>query len=316
MSRLPQYRRMKRKCLPILAALVSVGFCATLTCAQSVPAANPVSGLPALGQARAEYLRRLRQCVIQDPDSPLLHKDLFSLLDNRHISDDRAWALAVIGQLPADSRSRPKLKPEWYHRFTPLVVRGLEDEDEHVRTAALSALGNFGQYARSAVPKIAEFLEQTDTDVALRAAQALGKLGPDAEGAVPSLLALLGKGPSPSTDVLLEPEAAAQALGQIGPAAKAAIPALVQAARNNTGEYRLQSAVALEKIDPGNEAAWEALRQSLKADTEAVRRQTVIALEQFAPRAREKVVPLLQEATVDPDWEVSSSAKSALTRVK
>lgn len=266
-----------------------------------------------LVEAKMEFQRQLRQWLIDNPNDAMARKELLSLLHNQYIADDRSYAVEVIGHLPADNRSRPKLEEEYYRIFFPLLVKTLNDEDYYVRRAAIDALGNFGIYAKEAVPKIAEFLKHIDKDISLHAARALGEIGLSADAAVPALIEALKKGPHASGTWV--GEAAANALGEIGLAAKAAIPSLTHAAKTSHGEYRLRSVEALAKIDPGNADALAAFEDVFRTEEMPIRRSTANTLGILTKGKLlkpEMSVPILKRALGDKDWQVQQAAESAL----
>jgi HEAT repeat protein len=166
---------------------------------------------------------------------------------------ERRQAAAMLGAIG------PKAKPA-----VESLVRLLDDDDEQVREAGMTALEKIGTNAAEAVPDLTLILEGKGKTASgpwlLQAARVLGKVGPSARTAVPALTACLkdrhielarqaclvlgglGKDAAPAVPALIdilknrEParDAAANALGMIGPAAKQAVPTLVATLQSTT----------------------------------------------------------------------------------
>jgi HEAT repeat protein len=183
-------------------------------------------------------------------------------------NEDRRQAALVLGAIG------PKAKPA-----VDTLVRLLDDDDELVREAGMTALEQLGPQAAEAVPDLTLILEgkgrTAEGPWLVKAARVLGKIGPSAHAAVPALsvclvdrhiwvvreaclvLGGMGKDAAPAVPNLInvlknrEParDAAAHALGSIGPAAKQAVPTLI-ATLMGTSKQDLRDAckVALTKI--------------------------------------------------------------------
>jgi HEAT repeat protein len=67
----------------------------------------------------------------------------------------------------------------------------LKDDDDRVRTNALSGLQVLGTAAAPAVPQLIDALKDKDDNNRFRSALVLGRIGPAAKDAVPALTAAL-----------------------------------------------------------------------------------------------------------------------------
>jgi hypothetical protein len=191
-------------------------------------------------------------------------------------------AISALGEIGvADERVLPALvsalkdQGRWSVRnIGHSVGFYLRSEDVLIRQHAASALGEFGQDAKEAVPALIEMLN--DERVAVRAdvARALNKIEPDvvAKVAVPALIVGLTdenlSGRTKSVDVL----------GEIGPNAKAAVPTLIVLLENEDNRLRSTAANALGRIGPPASDAVPELIKLLKDDDAYVRSSSVDAL--------------------------------------
>src|SRR5262249_46388887 len=123
----------------------------------------------------------------------------------------------------------------------PALLGVFSDRDLRVRRRAIWAGGQFGPYARKAVPALRAAPEGTKT--AVDAPRARGNLGADAEAALPDLIASLKR-----KDVRLR-NAIAYALGHIGPRHRDVIPTLLDLVReSNEAPVRLAATYSLGRI--------------------------------------------------------------------
>jgi HEAT repeat protein len=126
----------------------------------------------------------------------------------------------------------------------------LKDEkvDANLRTSAISALGNFGEAAKSYIPDILAILkdEKADANVRNGAALALGNFGEAAKSYIPDILAIL-KDEKADANVRA---GAASALGNFGEAAKSYIPDILAFLKNEKvdANVRGNAASALENF--------------------------------------------------------------------
>jgi HEAT repeat protein len=104
----------------------------------------------------------------------------------------------------------------------PVFGRAMRDRNALVRRAAIEAIAEYGEPAKSAVPSLVESL-QRDEDQAVRAAAvtALMRFGPDAKAAVPDLIEMIM---NPKGD----PQTTTKILAAIGRDAAPAVPALLE----------------------------------------------------------------------------------------
>jgi hypothetical protein len=187
---------------------------------------------------------------------------------SRKLQDPRARGAEMLGK----SRSQTGI---------PLLVAALRDPDSQVRSAAATALGNYGPQAESAIPSLIAALDDEDWFVGCQAGEALGTmrglqtrvlpplvahfsdnrdlyrrwcavkaiggLGPEAAPAVPKLMAQL-KADDPNVR-----SAACETLGSIGPAAVDAIPTLTIALNDPNQWVRKAAKEALPKVQAASE---------------------------------------------------------------
>jgi HEAT repeat protein len=117
-----------------------------------------------------------------------------------------------------------------------------EDDNENVRTSALTFVRHYGAAAAPAVGSLTRALKTGDARTQLLAIQALYVIGAKAKAAVPGLTAALA---SPEAEVRI---AAAQALGRFGRDAAAATKALVEALNDANVAVRQAASEALLAI--------------------------------------------------------------------
>jgi HEAT repeat protein len=104
----------------------------------------------------------------------------------------------------------------------PALIKALEDEDNHVRSATARAIARMGPRATTAIPALTRALTDADVNVPGAAARALGAIGPDAAPSVPALRKALGDKSQTLSRY------AAIALGGIGPGAREALPEVLE----------------------------------------------------------------------------------------
>lgn len=120
-----------------------------------------------------------------------------------------------------------------------VIVELLKHEDNDIRYAAATALGNLGRDAKSAVPALVKSLKDRDEEVRLAAASALGEMKTDAKEAIPSLKELC------KDENLRIRRTAVRSLGKMGPAA---IPALAIMVKDKDRQVRIILASALAEM--------------------------------------------------------------------
>ena len=138
----------------------------------------------------------------------------------------------------ASGPSPETLDPEMYK-----IIHDLGSESEDVREAAFEALVNIGP---EAIPALTQALrEDEDEDVRWAVVTVLGEIEPEAVEAIPALIQALEKDKDEWVRM-----AAAEALGEMGPDAVLAIPALIQALGDESAQVRAYVALALGWIGP------------------------------------------------------------------
>ena len=194
------------------------------------------TAIPALGQALKDEHESIRVnavyslAAIGEPaintliDEMDAGKDAFEKERILHISE-AAYALAAMGK-PA----------------VPALKALLTDEREHMRGAAIFALGDMGPLATDAVDAIVPLLDSDDHLMQRIVITALGLIKQPADQIVPALARLLDNS-IPETGHIV-----AQALTRIGPDAGAAVPALTRALHRHGAYARAWSTEALARI--------------------------------------------------------------------
>ncbi|MHC4405315.1 MAG: M56 family metallopeptidase, partial [Planctomycetota bacterium] len=139
-----------------------------------------------------------------------------------------------------------------HNDLVPELTEMLKDPKARVRICAVTALGNMGPKAKSAVPALVDAMK--DDETLCLAEDALEKMGPAAKAAVPGLTEILG-----GTD-LGASHCAARVLAAIGPDAREAVPALIACLqRRNDPWGQLSLCTSLATLDPKSSQAIEAL---------------------------------------------------------
>jgi HEAT repeat protein len=211
-------------------------------------------------------------------------------------SRDRLRAAYALGDLKSEAALAP-------------LGKAVEDDNEEVRSAAVSALRKFGAKAAPAVPALIRALSDRSHPVRAEAAEALAHIGPTAKPAVRALMDAL------SDD---EPDVrwlAAMALGAIGPEAKRAERILTATLQDDQPQVRVQAACALGRINPDQIGAitTRLVREMQNGDS-AIRASAIGCLTVFGPRAKAAVDPLIK-ALKDSDAMVRVVAASALSEI-
>jgi HEAT repeat protein len=130
------------------------------------------------------------------------------------------WGSArILGRFAM--RAKEKKNEGFFERYADSVVAGLtallnDREDSSVRITAVSALEQYGETAKKAVPHLARVINRGDKDYILAILHTLQAIGTDAAAALPNVAWLLSDRSQPSS-VRVE---AAQTLGRFGELAK------------------------------------------------------------------------------------------------
>lgn len=230
--------------------------------------------------------------------------------------EDRKHGAKAVGALAG---LRPKLTPDQISSIVvPALIKGLQGSNAAVRReAALSFCQEFTGAATPAVPALIGVLEDRAEAVNASpvAAEALGKIGPAAAEAIPSLLRVL-------ENTKLESEwledgsvraRAAQAIGRIGIKDPQVRKQVEKALADDSPYVRAMSAQALLDNNCEGSAATRILAGLMKAEDVGVRRFALQVIEGLKSMPESLQEPL-KGALNDPDSEVASAARAALSR--
>jgi HEAT repeat protein len=232
----------------------------------------------------------------------------------------QAAAMALGARGPTGAKSIPVLKtaladPEFDVRFAaagalvliglgdrntdptplPVLVEGLQRNDQLVQLQAIANLLLTGSAAKSVLPELRKLLADHKPAVRLETALALIHIDPkNAADAVPALVEALKSDPDQSA------VRAAKAAGELGPIAKDTVPELVKLLSAKNLSLRLEAASAVARIDSAQvPQATEALVALLKEPkNRAFRFRALTALQQIGPGAK-AALPVLTELLKD-----------------
>jgi HEAT repeat protein len=147
--------------------------------------------------------------------------------------------------------------------FLPNIIDRLDDKCGTVVAAAAETLGNFGEPAKAAIPRLRSIATGSTHFARLQSALALHKIDPSTNIAIPALIEMLA-GPREIFETFddddrltwrecptseYEQAQAARALGSIGSAAELALPALRTAAQSNHDRLKTAALEAIDKIE-------------------------------------------------------------------
>ena len=322
--------------------------------------------IPALMKAVHDRFATVRDQAIASLSKINLESTITVLIRNLEDNDDRVRNSAARGistlidrfEMPPDlkqhvftSLAKAAQNRSWFVRSTvmasigelapadvvvPILIAGLEDEEEEVRQDAAialqcfgeeaepavphlirafwhgielyatSALGSIGPGAAAAVPRLLEALERGEEDLRGRAAEAIGEIG--SEAAVPALIEFLQR---PEGGLR---QSAAEALQCLGSVAKTAVPTLKITLEDSQPDVRAAAARALGEIEWDNPEIAHLLIPLLQAAEPQVRASAAYAL-QLMGKAAEPAVPALIARLQDESDRVSQSAAKALAEV-
>ncbi len=122
------------------------------------------------------------------------------------------------------------------------LIDALDDLNTEVRRAAVVSLGQLGERAAPAVPKLRRLLDDSSPDDWWDLLPIIAEIGPGAADLVPDLVGLLD-------ETHFRRYSAARALGEIGPAAEEAVPALVAYLEDRDMTFRAEVAKTLWQIN-------------------------------------------------------------------
>jgi HEAT repeat protein len=238
--------------------------------------------------------------------------DVGALLGGPH-AGTAAWVLSTWG---------PESQP-----FIPELIGALNSRDELTRRNAVKALGNIGEPAGAAVPRLLPLLQTSDPLFKAYIAFALWQIE-RSELAVPTLMGILEQEfDSLQNDSQYACSVAAESLGQIGATASAASAILHKALKHKSLYVRVHAAYSLWQISRNVDKALAILIQELGSSEAA---QTVMqCLAEMGPLAR-SAVPHLQRIVeseervvefgstddwIDKDEEYLERAQKTLQRI-
>ena len=167
------------------------------------------------------------------------------------------------------------LGPSAGQTSVPVLTEALSDPDPQVRAAAAEALGNIGQVAAPALPKLYVLLRDVDADVRRKTVEALPNIARDT-----SMIGLLIGALSDSAPEVRR--SAVTALGALGTPTDRVIEALAHALTDSWAAVRAAAALALAQIGPAARASRTALLAARRDSNAQVRRVAEDALRRIA----------------------------------
>lgn len=255
-------------------------------------------------------------------------------------------SLGSIEVLTAEQRVHiPRIIADIGPAAIPVLLHHLDDPYEHVRGAAVGALGHLG--AAEAVPALVGLGNDPSEWVRQRLAESLGQLGAAEKGAVPQKVPIRPRrsvgiwlrrafgrnrkaAPVPSVDprelavsalrrLLADPSAsvrtrAAEALGQVGPGAAAAAADLIGSLRDADEGFRCRAAEALGRLGDPAAGTVSALVGLLEDPSPPLRVSAAGALGALGPAASD-AVPALMALLQETDESVRQAAAAALGQI-
>jgi HEAT repeat protein len=241
--------------------------------------------VPALTQLAADPRPEIRHEAILalgaiGPDAAPAVPALVKALDDKLVDQAAAFALGLIGTMPADAQAKlrtmindpdqvlrvtaiwalakPHKDNQAYMRWaTEALVIFLKHPDARIRKAAASALGDLQPPPEITMPIVDAAFKDADDKVVAHAVEAIAGLGPKV---VPGLIRAL-------RFERIRPRVA-ELLGEMGPAAAPAVEALTGLLGDKNPETRKQAAIALAKIGPASKPAVPALIKALEKGLE------------------------------------------------
>ena len=181
---------------------------------------------------KEEYVRRdaARYLVKINDDPDIVLAPLMEVCGNMDLGS--SYSFMAIGQMGAKAKAA-----------VPFLMDLLGNENDEIRSAAISALGGIGPDAEEAVPALLEILRNKEGEKSYQAAvYALGKIGDTSDDVISALAQILRNG----DEFLMDP--AIEALGALGPGAKDAVPELVKALGSKQWSIRARAAKSIGLI--------------------------------------------------------------------
>lgn len=178
----------------------------------------------------------------------------------------------------------------------PNLIEALDDKDDQVRVAVISALGANPFHAKKAIPKLMEMGKDKNPQIRRWALGVLGNFGPMAREAIPALIAALNDPDEGERGPRLDPsvkQRVCTSLGNIGPDAKAAIPALWKLQNQKDSNGKGEALIALAKITPGDVKLVPVLVDNLKKSDKSLAAYSVAALRILGRRGKDAIPALI-----------------------
>ncbi|MDA1273825.1 MAG: HEAT repeat domain-containing protein [Verrucomicrobia bacterium] len=221
---------------------------------------------------------------------------LVKLLNSRERDGARGQAAEALGKIDP--------KPEL---AVPALVEALDDSDELVRRAAITALGTLGARARDAVPKLQAITEYPPTEWEhIKAAWAWARISQDDRAPTGILIQVLETGSDSRRDE------AARALGELGSQASTAVPGLVRILSHETGLPPAVAIEALRKIGVATPESVEALNRIMREGRLSWSVTAAWTLAELTP-SPEEALGVLTNALVERDAGMQQYAAMALS---
>ena len=182
------------------------------------------------------------------------------------------------------------------------LTEGLTDTDAKVRQKAAEALGEIGEAALPAVPKLVQALADPVPDVLVTSALSLRKIEKRDHGEVSALITLLGSTNSQA------PLMAACALGEFGSDAAKAVPSLLKYLERGDREAAGFVAGTFGMIGPEAKCAIPSIIELLDSKDPHTLMFATAALGQFGEDAKAAIPKLLELAgESEPSWNAISA---------
>lgn len=218
------------------------------------------------------HVSRLSDRVERDPTDAESVARLLAIAEDRSaqgiVRTNAVAELGILGNTHAQRLSAD---------VVPVLIRLLADDDAFIRREAAQGLGFYGQYAKAAVPVLANALRaERGSDVSRFAAWSLGEIGEQPEIAVPALTEVAWAGSDENEAI--------DAIRKFGVEAAEATPVLVTALGDSDPRYATNAARALAAVDPGNRALSPAIVRLYHQQSGAARYFVLAAVRELGDR--------------------------------
>ncbi|MEX0702861.1 MAG: HEAT repeat domain-containing protein [Planctomycetales bacterium] len=265
-----------------------------------------VEAVPVLIETLAEKDETVRNAAASalgefgDDAAPAVPALCKLLQDTRLVN--RGAAAAALGNI-----GQPALE-----QGLPLLLAGLDDEDDDVRQSCIGALGELNEAVTEAdqrgqvVAGLIGALAEKEMWARTRAAGSVARYKADAAPAVPVLARMM------DSEEDYEASAAVEALGEIGRPAAALVPRIAKLAAGEKQSLRDSAVGALGRIAANPEVAVPAIVAAM--DYPDSRFATVTALEAFIEHAQPAVPKLIEMCRAAEGYE-RSQAVSLLEKI-